>query len=71
MPFDEIVDISIFLAALAPYMHETKCRGARDLLVVKVSALYDPWPSKKRQTKVVNIDKIMEFVHSVAGVRQM
>ena len=38
-----------FLATLAPNMHETKRRGARDLWIVKVSARYDVWPSKKRQ----------------------
>ena len=48
-----------FLAALAPNMHETKCRGPRDLSVVKFSAPYDPWRSnKRRKTKIAKIDKI-------------
>ena len=35
-------------------MHETKCRGPRDTYVVKISALYDPWRSRKcRNTKIV------------------
>ena len=37
-----------FLATLDPNMHETKCRGARDLRVVKFSASYGPWRSQKR-----------------------
>ena len=44
----DLFDFRIYLATLAPNMHKTKCRGARDLSVVKVSALCDPWCSKKR-----------------------
>ena len=33
--------------ALALIAHQTKCGGAPDLLVVKVSASFDPWCSKK------------------------
>ena len=36
----------IFLAALAPNMHKTECRGARDLRAVKISAPYDAWRKK-------------------------
>ena len=39
----------IFLAALAPNMHKTECRGARDLRAVKISAPYDAWRAKKLQ----------------------
>ena len=39
----------IFLAALAPNMHKTECRGARDLRAVKISAPYDAWRTKKLQ----------------------
>ena len=38
-----------FLATLDPNMHETKCRGARDLRVVKFSASYGPWRSQNDQ----------------------
>ena len=41
------------LSTLAFDAHQSTCRGARDLLVVKVSAFCDPWRSKKRQ-KVEN-----------------
>ena len=45
-----------FLATLDPNMHETKCRGARDLRVVKFSASYGPWRSQKRpKTKTYEI----------------
>ena len=39
----------IFLAALAPNMHKTECRGARDLRAVQISAPYDAWRTKKLQ----------------------
>ena len=46
-----------------PNMHETNCRGAGDLLVVKVSALYDLWRSKKhRKTKIM--------IFAIFGLRQ-
>ena len=53
----DLIDLidSIVLATLAPNMHNTKCRGARDTYVVKISALYDPWRSK-RQRKIKNLD---------------
>ena len=48
----QFCEFSRFLAILAPNMHQTKCWGARDLRVVKVSALCDAWRSKKlRKTK--------------------
>jgi hypothetical protein len=51
--------LCFLLATLAPNMDKTKCRGARDLSVVKVSALYDPWRSKKhRKTTIAKIVKI-------------
>ena len=36
-----------FFGALAPNMRQTKCRQARDLSVVKVSAFYDAWRPKR------------------------
>ena len=40
-------------------MQKTKNRGDRDLFVVKFSALYDPWSSKKRKkTKIAKTVKI-------------
>ena len=40
-------------------MHKTKNRGDRDLSVVKFSAQYDAWSSKKRKkTKIAETVKI-------------
>ena len=40
-------------------MHETKRRGGRDLSVVKVSAPYDTWGSKKRRkTETKKFEKL-------------
>ena len=59
--FPEIFDFSKKLAAPAPNMHRTKYRRAQDLLVVKFSALYDPWRSKKHpKTTIVKIDSICQ-----------
>ena len=43
------VVVLIFLATVAPNIHKTKCRGARDLLIVKVSASSDAWRAKTCQ----------------------
>ena len=52
-----------FLAALALNMLPAKCRGARDLLVVKVSASYASWRSKKhRKTKIQEIAFFADFL---------
>ena len=45
--FSENLMFRMFWAALALNMHKTKYSGARDLSIDKVSALCDPWYSKK------------------------
>ena len=47
------------LAISAPYIRRTNCPEARDLAVVKFSALYDPCNSqKRRKTEIMKIDEI-------------
>ena len=57
--FGEKID---FFAKIGPDMHETKCRGARDLSVVKFSAPYDAWRStKRRKNETEKFRKIANF----------
>ena len=44
----------------APNMHETKCRGAQDLRVVKVSASYDAW--RPKNAKDENNDSLQNMI---------
>ena len=48
------IDFSEFFGRAGPKTHEKKCRGARDLRVVKVSASYDAWRPKKRRKTETN-----------------
>ena len=51
-----------FFAKIGPDMHETKCRGARDLSVVKFSAPYDACRStKRRKNETEKFRKIANF----------